>query len=112
MWPKSCAKVIVSTMHKAKGKEFDSVYLMVENNFIQDDYQRRLLYVGITRAKENLYIHTQDGCFKTFEIFANDISIIKTTYEEPSSIVFAMGLGDLSLTNKIAIDGINRTNPG
>ena len=105
------AKVIVSTMHKAKGKEFDSVYLMVENNFIQDDYQRRLIYVGITRAKENLYIHTQDSCFKKFETFANDISIIKTTYDEPSSIVFAMGLGDLSLANEIASKGISQTNP-
>jgi ATP-dependent DNA helicase RecQ len=105
------AKVIVSTMHKAKGKEFDSVYLMVENNFIQDDYQRRLLYVAITRAKENLYIHTQDCCFKIFESLANDVSMINITHEEPSSIILTMGLGDLSLSNKSAADGIDMTNP-
>ncbi|MDO9232649.1 MAG: RecQ family ATP-dependent DNA helicase [Methylotenera sp.] len=105
------AKVIVSTMHKAKGKEFDSVYLMVENNFIQDDYQRRLLYVAITRAKDNLHIHTQDRCFKMFESFANDVHMINMNHEEPNSIVLTMGLGDLSLSNKDAAVGISETNP-
>lgn len=105
------AKVIVSTMHKAKGKEFDSVYVMVENNFIHDDYQRRLLYVAITRAKENLYIHTQDRCFKSFETLANDISTIHQIHEEPNSIVFTMGLGDLSLTSEAAAKGIRLANP-
>ena len=105
------AKVIVSTMHKAKGKEFDSVYLMVENNFIQDDYQRRLLFVAITRAKQNLYIHTQDRCFSTFETLANDVLMIDMIHEEPSSIVFTMGLGDLSLSSEAAAKGIRRENP-
>jgi ATP-dependent DNA helicase RecQ len=105
------AKVIVSTMHKAKGKEFDSVYVMVENNFIHDDYQRRLIYVAITRAKENLYIHTQERCFKTFEPLANDVSTVNHIHEEPNSIVFTMGLGDLSLTSEAAAKGIRMTNP-
>jgi ATP-dependent DNA helicase RecQ len=105
------AKVIVSTMHKAKGKEFESVYVMVENNFIQDDYQRRLIYVAITRAKENLYIHTQDRCFKSFESLANNVSMIHQLQVEPSSIVFTMGLGDLSLTSEAAAKGVRLTNP-
>lgn len=105
------AKVIVSTMHKAKGKEFDSVYVMVENNFIQDDYQRRLLYVAITRAKENLYIHTQDRSFKPFESLANDVSMMHQLQVEPSSIVFTMGLGDLALGSEAAAKGIQLTNP-
>ena len=37
------AKVIVSTMHKAKGKEFDSVYVMLTRDFMHNDYDRRLL---------------------------------------------------------------------
>lgn len=105
------AKVIVSTMHKAKGKEFESVYVMVENNFIQDDYQRRLLYVAITRAKENLYIHTQDRCFKSFESLSNDVSMMHQLQVEPSSIVFTMGLGDLALGSEAAAKGIRMTNP-
>ena len=105
------AKVIVSTMHKAKGKEFNSVYLMVENNFIQDDYQRRLLYVAITRAKENLYIHSQDSCFKTFEQYSSDVSTVDQINEEPKRILLSMGLGDLSLNSGAAIKGIAITKP-
>ncbi|MDD3344742.1 MAG: 3'-5' exonuclease, partial [Sulfurospirillaceae bacterium] len=63
----SKAKVIVSTMHKAKGKEFDSVYLPIKKGFIQNDYDRRLLYVAITRAKHNLHIHTNDHSIKAFK---------------------------------------------
>jgi len=105
------AKVIVSTMHKAKGKEFDSVYVMVENNFIQDDYQRRLLYVAITRAKENLYIHTQDRCFKPMEPLANEVVSVTQTDAAPDSIIYTMGLGDLALASDAAVKGIRLSNP-
>ncbi len=107
----SKAKVIVSTMHKAKGREFESVYIMVENNFISNDYQRRLLYVAITRAKQNLYIHTQDSCFKEFEKLASNVSTVWQIYKEPNDIVFTMGLGDLWLSNEDAAKGIKLTNP-
>ena len=52
-------KVVVSTIHKAKGKEFGSVYLdkdietRMETEGIFD--YAKLLYVAITRAKENCY---------------------------------------------------------
>lgn len=105
------AKVIVSTMHKAKGKEFDSVYVMVEEGFISDEYQRRLLYVALTRAKENLYIHTQDSCFKPMESLVNEVLAVTQTHDEPNSIVFVMGLGDLALGSPAAVKGIKQTIP-
>lgn len=51
--------VIISTIHKAKGKEFESVYLdkeIEERRSNEDivDYAK-LLYVAITRAKKNCY---------------------------------------------------------
>jgi len=49
--------IFVSTIHKAKGKEFDNVFLMLENIDPATDETKRLLYVAMTRAKENLYIH-------------------------------------------------------
>ncbi|MFA6949889.1 MAG: RecQ family ATP-dependent DNA helicase [Lentimicrobiaceae bacterium] len=49
--------ILVSTMHKSKGREFDNVFLMLQNYAIQDDEDSRLLYVAMTRAKENLTIH-------------------------------------------------------
>lgn len=107
----SKAKVIVSTMHKAKGKEFDTVYVLVDNDFIKNDYDRRLLYVAITRAKENLYIHTQDGCLRMLEPLASDVSEVNVSSIDVNRIVFTMGLGDLSLSSEAALKGIAQTKP-
>ena len=50
--------VFVSTIHKAKGREFDNVYLMsaIPDGRSVDDM--RSYYVGLTRAKRNLYLVT------------------------------------------------------
>jgi len=50
--------VFVSTIHKAKGREFDNVYLLspVPDGRIVEDM--RAYYVGLTRAKRNLYLVT------------------------------------------------------
>ncbi|MDT8433082.1 MAG: 3'-5' exonuclease, partial [Bacteroidales bacterium] len=49
--------ILVSTMHKAKGREFDNVYLVLDGFVPDDDPKRRLLYVAMTRAKSRLEIH-------------------------------------------------------
>jgi len=49
--------VFVSTIHKAKGKEFDNVFLLLENFNFDTDEAKRLLYVAMTRAKQNLTVH-------------------------------------------------------
>ncbi|PTB97276.1 RecQ family ATP-dependent DNA helicase [Marivirga lumbricoides] len=49
--------IFVSTIHKAKGKEFDNVFLMLENFNGTTDEAKRQLYVAMTRAKQNLTIH-------------------------------------------------------
>lgn len=107
----SKAKVIVSTMHKAKGKEFESVYIVVKKGFIQNDYDRRLLYVAITRAKHNLSIHTNDHSIKAFKQAFVEQQFINEVYEEPQEILFTMGLGDLSLKSNAAKEGIQKTYP-
>jgi len=49
--------IFVSTIHKAKGKEFDNVFIMLENFNPATDETKRQLYVAMTRAKQNLTIH-------------------------------------------------------
>jgi ATP-dependent DNA helicase RecQ len=49
--------IFVSTIHKAKGKEFDNVFLVLNNYSPDNDSKKRELYVGMTRAKQNLTIH-------------------------------------------------------
>ncbi|MDR2538082.1 MAG: UvrD-helicase domain-containing protein [Bifidobacteriaceae bacterium] len=57
-------KVLVSTIHKAKGLEFDSVIVpdidadVYPKDTSQDAADARLLYVAITRAKKALYLTT------------------------------------------------------
>ena len=62
--------VILTTYHQAKGLEFKNVFMVATeegifpSRFHQDDFdmeeERRICYVGITRAKQRLYItHTQ-----------------------------------------------------
>ena len=49
--------IFVSTIHKAKGKEFDNVFLMLDNFNASSDSAKRQLYVAMTRAKQNLTVH-------------------------------------------------------
>ena len=49
--------IFVSTIHKAKGKEFDNVFLMLNGFNPDSDAKKRELYVAMTRAKQKLTIH-------------------------------------------------------
>lgn len=57
--------IFVSTIHKAKGKEFDNVFLLLENFSPVTDEAKRQLYVAITRAKKNLTIHLNSNFLDT-----------------------------------------------
>ena len=50
--------MFVSTIHKAKGREFDNVYLLSPIPDGRDVNDMRAYYVGLTRAKRNLYLVT------------------------------------------------------
>lgn len=50
--------IFVSTIHKAKGREFDTVYLLSPVPDKKDVNDMRAYYVGLTRAKKNLYLVT------------------------------------------------------
>ena len=48
--------VFVSTMHKAKGREYDDVFVYLNRVAVNDDNAKRLLYVAFSRAKSHLTI--------------------------------------------------------
>ncbi len=52
--------VEVSTIHKSKGREYDSVYIMLDRLGAPTGEKRRAVYVGITRARKNLRVHYSD----------------------------------------------------
>ena len=51
--------IFVSTIHKAKGREFDTVYLMSSVPDRRNFEDMRTYYVGLTRAKRNLFLLTE-----------------------------------------------------
>ena len=55
--------VIISTIHRSKGREFDYVYMLVSDVFKLNEDQLRRYYVGITRAKKKLFIYTNSTYF-------------------------------------------------
>lgn len=79
-------KVFVSTIHKSKGKEYDSVYMLLDNCKAPDDEERREFYVGMTRAKSELYIYCTTGLFS--HISAPDVEKTKdmTEYAGPAEL--------------------------
>ena len=79
--------IYVSTIHKSKGREFDNVYMMLKNSAGKTDAERRALYVGMTRAKSNLYIHTNTTLFDKYRINGVEHVVDGAEYGEPTEIM-------------------------
>ena len=91
----SGAEVVVSTIHKAKGREFDDVYMLIAGQFHVDDKLRRRYYVGITRAKNRLFIHTNGNCFDRLK--ADRRLVDQQQYPLPEEIVLQLSHKDVNL---------------
>lgn len=90
-------KVLVSTIHKAKGKEFDTVVLVAHKMILNDDFIR-LFYVGMTRAKKKLIIVTDNDYFKSNSTSSVENILNQKKYIEPTKKTFVMGLSDLYMS--------------
>jgi ATP-dependent DNA helicase RecQ len=89
--------ILVSTMHKAKGKEFDNVFLMLDNFYLNEESEKRTLYVAMTRAKNNLIIHTNTGNLDG--LMADDLQLLTDTtiYDSGESVVLQLTHRDVWL---------------
>lgn len=73
-------KVILTTIHSAKGLEFDNVYYFHSHDWYRNydleqlEEDRRLFYVGISRAKHNLYVFDHADVERPFEAILNDFT--------------------------------------
>ena len=91
----SGADVVVSTIHKSKGREFDDVYMLItEPLHLTEDIIRRY-YVGMTRAKKRLFIHTNSDIFDTLP--ADQRMVDNYPYEMPNEIVLQLSHKDVNL---------------
>lgn len=89
--------VFVSTIHKAKGREFDVVYMMLNGNMAATTAEKRKLYVGMTRAKNALYIHCNTNLFEQYTVPGIAFEADRTVYHEPEEISLQLTHRDVVL---------------
>ena len=89
--------VTVSTIHKAKGREFDVVYMLMNHVNIDKDEMKRRLYVGMTRAKKELHIHYNNCVFERFSVPGVEHGYDRNSYSAPTEIILQMGFKDVVL---------------
>ena len=89
--------VFVSTIHKVKGKEFDNVYLMLENFIPGTDEEKRQLYVAVTRAKNNLSIHLNSAWLDPYRVEGAEYVVDRKDYAQPSEMTLPLSLRDVWL---------------
>lgn len=94
------SEVIVSTIHKSKGREYDTVFMLISNEHKarqQEDpaITLRQLYVALTRAKRNLYIHCDGKLFCNMGIAQYCIDPVQ--YPLPDTITLQLTHHDLFL---------------
>jgi ATP-dependent DNA helicase RecQ len=90
-------EIVVSTIHKAKGREFDSVYLLISNGGYYSQETRRQIYVGLTRAKSKLFVHYNNGIFDSVK-FEGAVRVTDNNiYPEPEEITAQLTHRDIYL---------------
>ncbi|MCD8343268.1 MAG: ATP-dependent helicase, partial [Oscillospiraceae bacterium] len=89
--------IYVSTIHKSKGREFDVVYMMLDGNTAENDAEKRKLYVGMTRARDELYIHCNTQLFSTYTVPGVEYFEDTNIYEGPTEVFLQLTLKDVVL---------------
>ena len=87
--------IVVSTIHKAKGHEFDHVLMLITHPEHPTDEILRRYYVGMTRAKQTLTIHTNGNLFDTLHTAQHLYDT--QAYDEPNEIVLQLSHKDVNL---------------
>lgn len=91
----SKSDIVVSTIHKAKGHEFDHVLMLITHPEHPTDDILRRYYVGMTRAKHTLAIHTNGNLFDSLK--STQHLYDARAYDEPNEIVLQLSHKDVNL---------------
>ncbi|VAW41320.1 ATP-dependent DNA helicase RecQ [hydrothermal vent metagenome] len=89
--------IVVSTIHKAKGKEFDNVFILLDNFNINTDDNKRQLYVAMTRAKQNLSIHYNGAYLNGLQVDGCEYQTNQVQYASASQLTYHLTHKDIVL---------------
>ena len=90
--------VLVSTIHKAKGREFDCVYLMLSGGkSFYEDKEKRVLYVGFTRARHELHVHYVNHFLDYFDRTGAKYERDERRWPKPQTVTLHLGFMDVNL---------------
>ena len=89
--------VFVSTIHKAKGREFDNVFLMLDHFDPGTQEAKRQLYVALTRARNNLTLYDNGNYLNFIKAEAMQVVVDSQTYLPPQELVMQLSHRDVQL---------------
>ena len=91
-------EIIVSTIHKSKGHEYDNVFISLKGmQYISDD-EKRAIYVGLTRARHTLSVHSNVDLSQYMNLMSADFMVDAETYTEPDEVLMQLTHRDVILS--------------
>ena len=85
-----------------KQKEFDNVFLLLNNGNSLSDEKKREIYVAITRAKQNISIHLNGHYFNNIVNGLTEIRTDNNQYPIPQRLCYLLTHKDLNLDTFIS----------
>lgn len=89
--------IFVSTIHKAKGREFDNVFLLLDGFNASTDDAKRQIYVALTRAKNRLVIHANGHFFSHIQVPGIQRFEDAYAWQPPAKIAVQLSLKEVYL---------------
>ncbi|GAA4339543.1 RecQ family ATP-dependent DNA helicase [Flaviaesturariibacter amylovorans] len=90
--------VYVSTIHKAKGREFDKVLIALQKFTPDEEEKKRLLYVAMTRAKNELSVHYRADYLQSFAGEGVAYLQDQASYPGPEVVSYLLNYHDVFLS--------------
>lgn len=90
-------EIIVSTIHKAKGHEYDNVFISLKGLQYITDEEKRAIYVGLTRARHTLSVHSNVDLSQYMNLASANFMVDANPYAEPDEVLMQLSHRDVVL---------------
>lgn len=91
-------EIIVSTIHKSKGHEYDNAFISLKGMHHISDEEKRTIYVGLTRARNTLSVHSNVDLSGYMNFMSADFMVDTYTYAEPDEVLMQLSHKDVVLS--------------